>query len=385
MAVQFNTGSLVGQQKKLPLSEILKNLKQTYCGNIGLGTCIITNSEQKHWIMQRFEADLSTRVSARTPKAHPQAVTAAETLERYLHTKYVGQKRFSLEGGESMIAALDNLIQNSSSIGVQRNHHRHGPPWPSERAGEHPGQAAARPVRRIRRPPGGGTAVRRREVPHGLLVRHPHRQWPGARVAGVQPSHLEIVNPVVEGSVRARQQRRGDHERRQVVPVLIHGDAAFGGLGVNQGTFNLSGTRGYGTGGTLHLVVNNQVGFTTSDTRDMRSTLYCTDVAKMVEAPIFHVNGDDPEAVCYVMQAAMEFRMQFKKDVVIDLVCFRKLGHNEGDDPMLTQPMMYKNRQAPGRARQVCRASGARRCGVRRRSRWSDSRLPRCAGQGRAR
>ena len=139
------------------------------------------------------------------------------------------------------------------------------------------------------------------------------------------------------GSVRARQQRRHDHERRQVVPVLIHGDAAFRRPGRQPGTFNLSGTRGCGTGGTLHLVVNNQVGFTTSDTRDMRSTLYCTDVAKMVEAPIFHVNGDDPEAVCCVMQAAMEFRMQFKKDVVIDLVCFRKLGL-EGDDPMLTQP-----------------------------------------------
>ena len=145
--------------------------------------------------------------------------------------------------------------------------------------------------------------------------------------------------------MRARQQRRHDHERRQVVPVLIHGDAAFGGLGVNQGTFKPVGHPWLRHLAALHLVVNNQVGFTTSDTRDMRSTLYCTDVAKMVEAPIFHVNGDDPEAVCYVMQAAMEFRMQFKKDVVIDLVCFRKLGHNEGDDPMLTQPMMYKNRQ----------------------------------------
>ena len=343
MAVQFNTGSLVGQQKKLPLSEILKNLKQTYCGNIGLEYMHITNSEQKHWIMQRFEADLSTpRFGKDAKKRILKQVTAAETLERYLHTKYVGQKRFSLEGGESMIAALDNLIQNSSSIGVQEiiigMAHRGRLNVLVNTLGKLPRDLFAEFE--------GRPAV---ELPSGDVKYHmgfssdiPTANGPVHVSLAFNPSHLEIVNPVVEGSVRARQQRRHDHERRQVVPVLIHGDAAFGGLGVNQGTFNLSGTRGYGTGGTLHLVVNNQVGFTTSDTRDMRSTLYCTDVAKMVEAPIFHVNGDDPEAVCYVMQAAMEFRMQFKKDVVIDLVCFRKLGHNEGDDPMLTQPMMYK-------------------------------------------
>jgi 2-oxoglutarate dehydrogenase E1 component len=163
------------------------------------------------------------------------------------------------------------------------------------------------------------------------------------------PSHLEIVNPVVVGSVYARQVGAATEGKKQVVPVLIHGDAAVAGQGVNQEMLNFSQTRGYGTGGTVHIVVNNQIGFTTSDPRDYRSSLYCTDIFKMVEAPIFHVNGDDPEAVALVTQIAMEFRQEFKKDVVIDIICFRKLGHNEQDEPMVTQPLMYKKiAQHPG-------------------------------------
>ncbi|MCW3479766.1 2-oxoglutarate dehydrogenase E1 component [Neisseriaceae bacterium JH1-16] len=342
MAVQFNVGSLVGPQK-LPLSEILARLKQTYGGNIGVEYMHITSSAEKLWVQQRFEGDLSTpRYNAETKRRILKQITAAETLERYLHTKYVGQKRFSLEGGESAIAALDTLIHESSGQGVQEliigMAHRGRLNVLVNTLGKLPRDLFAEFE--------GKPTV---ELPSGDVKYHmgfssdiPTANGPVHVSLAFNPSHLEIVNPVVEGSVRARQQRRGDTERKTVVPLLIHGDSAFSGLGVNQGTFNLSQTRGYGTGGTIHLVINNQVGFTTSDNRDMRSTSYCTDVAKMVEAPIFHVNGDDPEAVCYVMQAALDYRMTFKKDVVIDLVCYRKLGHNEGDDPFLTQPMMYK-------------------------------------------
>lgn len=341
MAVQFNVGSLAGPQK-LPLSDILSRLKQTYCGNIGVEYMHITQSDEKHWVQKRFEGDLSTpRYDADKKKRILKQITAAETLERYLHTKYVGQKRFA---GRRRVrdrgaGPPDPERHRAGRAGTD---HRHGPPRPPERAGQHPGQAAARPVRRIRRQGRPADGFRRREVPHGLLVRHPDRQRPDARVAGVQPVPPGNRQPGGGRLGPRPPERRKDTERKTAVPVLIHGDSAFGGLGVNQGTFNLSQTRGYGTGGTIHIVINNQVGFTTSDTRDIRSTMYCTDVAKMIEAPILHVNGDDPEAVCYVMQAALDYRMTFKKDVVIDLVCYRKLGHNEGDDPFLTQPMMYK-------------------------------------------
>lgn len=355
MAKPFHTGSLVGLAEG-SLSDILAHLRQTYCGNIGLEYMHILDSKQKHWLQDRFESVRSTpRYDPAVKKRILKQVTAAETLERYLHTKYVGQKRFSLEGGESMIAALDRLIQDSGEKGVQEiiigMAHRGRlnvlvntlGKLPRDLFAEFEGRAAM-------------------ELPSGDVKYHmgfstdlPTAGGPVHVSLAFNPSHLEIVNPVVEGSVRARQDRRKDNERKQVLPVLIHGDSAFGGLGVNQGTFNLSGTRGYGTGGTIHIVVNNQVGFTTSDLRDMRSTLYCTDIAKMVGAPIFHVNGDDPEAVCFVMQAALDFRNQFGLDVVIDMVCFRKLGHNEGDDPKLTQPMMYRRiDQHPGvRARYV--------------------------------
>ncbi|WP_062790688.1 2-oxoglutarate dehydrogenase E1 component [Aquitalea pelogenes] len=342
MAVQFNVGSLVAPQK-LPLSDILSRLKQTYCGNIGLEFMHITKSDEKHWVQKRFEGDLSTpRYDAAKKMRILKQITAAETLERYLHTKYVGQKRFSLEGGESTIAALDHLIHNATSVGVQEliigMAHRGRLNVLVNTLGKLPRDLFAEFEGKAAQQMASGDV----KYHMGFSSDIPTASGPMHVSLAFNPSHLEIVNPVVEGSVRARQDRRKDSERKCAVPVLIHGDSAFGGLGVNQGTFNLSQTRGYGTGGTIHIVINNQVGFTTSDTRDMRSTLYCTDVAKMVEAPIFHVNGDDPEAVCYVMQAALDYRMQFNKDVVIDLVCYRKLGHNEGDDPFLTQPMMYK-------------------------------------------
>lgn len=342
MAVQFNAGSLVGPQK-MPLSDILARLKQTYCGNIGVEYMHITKSDEKHWVQKRFEGDLSTpHYDAAKKQRILKQITAAETLERYLHTKYVGQKRFSLEGGESAIAALDHLIQNATGQGVQEliigMAHRGRLNVLVNTLGKLPRDLFAEFEGKAAQQMASGDV----KYHMGFSSDIPTADGPMHVSLAFNPSHLEIVNPVVEGSVRARQERRKDTERKTAVPVLIHGDSAFGGLGVNQGTFNLSQTRGYGTGGTIHIVINNQVGFTTSDTRDIRSTMYCTDVAKMIEAPIFHVNGDDPEAVCYVMQAALDYRMTFKKDVVIDLVCYRKLGHNEGDDPFLTQPMMYK-------------------------------------------
>ena len=269
-------------------------------------------------------------------------LTAAEGLERFLHTKYVGQKRFSLEGGESFIAAMDELIQQAGAKGVQEivigMAHRGRLNVLVNTLGKMPGDLFAE---------FDHTAPE--DLPAGDVKYHQGFSsdvtTPGGPVhlsLAFNPSHLEIVNPVVEGSVRARMDRRGDRLGNQVLPVLVHGDAAFAGQGVNQETLALAQTRGYTTGGTVHLIINNQIGFTTSDPRDMRSTLYCTDIVKMVEAPVLHVNGDDPEAVVLATQLALDYRMEFRKDVVVDIICFRKLGHNEQDTPALTQPLMYK-------------------------------------------
>ncbi|HYF58630.1 MAG TPA: 2-oxoglutarate dehydrogenase E1 component, partial [Burkholderiaceae bacterium] len=269
--------------------------------------------------------------------------------ERYLHTRYVGQKRFSGEGGESMIPMLDTIIENAGVKGAKEvvigMAHRGRlnvlvntlGKMPKDLFAEFEGRHAD-------------------DLPSGDVKYHQgfssDISTPGGPVhlsLAFNPSHLEIVNPVVEGSTRARQDRRGDVEGDQVLPVLVHGDAAFAGQGVVMETLNLAQTRGYGTGGTVHVVINNQIGFTTSDPRDSRSTIYCSDVVKMIEAPVFHVNGDDPEAVVFATRLAMDFRAQFKQDVVVDIVCFRKLGHNEQDTPALTQPLMYKKiAQHPG-------------------------------------
>ncbi|MDO5640040.1 MAG: 2-oxoglutarate dehydrogenase E1 component [Neisseria sp.] len=345
MAVQFGLGAgdFADASKKLPLSEIISKLKQTYCGHIGIEYMHIANTEERRWIRNRFETDLSTpKYNAEEKRRILKQITAAETLERYLHTKYVGQKRFSLEGGESTIAGLNYLIQNSVKDGVEEviigMAHRGRlnvlvntlGKLPRDLFAEFEGKVQATlPSGDVKYHMGFSSDIATPDGPMHVSL-------------AFNPSHLEIVNPVVQGSARARQRRYDGDGQAAILPVLIHGDSAFIGLGVNQATFNLSKTRGYTTGGTVHLVINNQIGFTTSDTRDMRSTTHSTDIAKMVDAPIFHVNGDDPEAVCYVMQAAMDYRKKFRKDVVVDLVCYRKLGHNEGDDPFLTQPMMYK-------------------------------------------
>jgi 2-oxoglutarate dehydrogenase E1 component len=343
LGVSFNTGSFVMGHERATLREILEALRQTYCSSIGVEYMYIADVGQKRWVQAQLEPIRSTpRFEAEQKRRILERVTAAETIEKYLHTKYVGQKRFSLEGGESTIVALDELLRCAGAAGVQEmvigmahrgrlnvlvNTLGKAPATLfSEFEGKHGEDLSAGDVKYHQ---GFSSDV---ATPGGALH----------LTLAFNPSHLEIVNPVVEGSVYARQRRRGDEQGNQVLPVLIHGDAAVAGQGVVQETLNFSQTRGYGTGGTVHIVINNQIGFTTSDPRDYRSSLYCSDIFKMVEAPIFHVNGDDPEAVALVTKIALDFRMQFKKDVVIDLICFRKLGHNEQDEPMVTQPLMYK-------------------------------------------
>jgi 2-oxoglutarate dehydrogenase E1 component len=344
-----NAGSFVGLERT-SLRNLVQALRDTYCRNIGFEYMFISDRAQRQWIQERTEPVRGApKVAPAEQKRLLQKLTEAEQLERYLHTRYVGQKRFSLEGGESLIPSIDELIQRAGAAGVQEivlgMAHRGRlnvlvnvlGKMPKDLFLEFEGKQAS-------------------ELPSGDVKYHngysSDVSTPGGPVhlsLAFNPSHLEIVNPVVEGSVRARQRRRDDKTGDQVLPILVHGDAAFAGQGVVMETLNLSGTRGYGTGGTVHLIVNNQIGFTTSDPRDTRSTIYCTDVAKMVEAPIFHVNGDDPEAVLFVTRLALDFRQAFHKDVVVDLVCFRKLGHNEQDEPAVTQPLMYKKiAQHPG-------------------------------------
>ncbi|HQT80912.1 MAG: 2-oxoglutarate dehydrogenase E1 component [Ferrovum sp. 37-45-19] len=339
---QFDTGSLVGPARAT-LRNILTALKETYCGHVGIEYMYLTSTEQKRWIQGRFEGARSKIIlSPEDKKSLLQHITAAETLERYLHTRYVGQKRFSLEGGESLIPIVNETIQRAGVFGTKEivvgMAHRGRlnvlvnclGKMPrdlfSEFEGKHSSELSSGDVKYHQ---GFSSDIKTSGGPVHLTL-------------AFNPSHLEIVNPVVEGSVRARQDRRKDVHGDQVLPVLIHGDSAFAGQGVVMETMALSKTRGYATGGTLHIVINNQIGFTTSDPRDTRSTTYCTDIAKMIEAPVFHVNGDDPESVLLVTQVALDYRNTFHSDVIIDLVCYRRLGHNEQDEPMVTQPWMYK-------------------------------------------
>ncbi|HMT65694.1 MAG TPA: thiamine pyrophosphate-dependent enzyme, partial [Ottowia sp.] len=337
----FDTSNTFFGKDKMPLRELLNALRETYSGTVGAEYMYATDQVQKRWWQQKLE---STRTKPQFDAAKKKRIldrlTAAEGLERYLHTKYVGQKRFSLEGGESFIAAMDELIQSAGAKGVQEvvigMAHRGRLNVLVNTLGKMPKDLFAE---------FDHTAPE--DLPAGDVKYHQgfssDVSTPGGPVhlsLAFNPSHLEIVNPVVEGSVRSRMDRRADPKGKQVLPVLVHGDAAFAGQGVNQETLALSETRGYTTGGTVHIIINNQIGFTTSDPRDLRSTLYCTDIVKMIESPVLHVNGDDPESVCLAMQLALEFRMEFSRDVVVDIICYRKLGHNEQDTPMLTQPLM---------------------------------------------
>ena len=352
---KFNVGSFHGfSSDHATLREILEAVRQTYCSSIGAEYMYITDVSQKRWIQARIEAVRGKPAYSKDNKKHIlKRMTAAETLEKYLHTKYVGQKRFSLEGGEATIVAMDELVNTAGKLGVQEvvigMAHRGRLNVLVNTLGKSPKMLFAEFEGK------GSLDLSAGDVKYHMGFSS-DVMTPGGAVhltLSFNPSHLEIINPVVAGSVYARQVRRGDEDKKQVLPVILHGDAAVIGQGVNQEMLNFSQTRGYGTGGTVHIVVNNQIGFTTSDPRDYRSSLYCTDIFKMVEAPIFHVNGDDPEAVAFVTNLAMEFRNEFKKDVVVDLICFRKLGHNEQDEPMVTQPLMYRKVNAHPGSRKV--------------------------------
>jgi len=348
--IVFNASNTYFGKESMSLRELLNNLRETYCGTIGAEFMYVSDQAQKRWWQERLETTRSKPVFTLEKKKHIlDRLTAAEGLERFLHTKYVGQKRFSLEGGESFIAAMDELIQHAGAKGVQEivigMAHRGRLNVLVNTLGKMPADLFAEfEGKHVDDLPAGDVKYHK-----GFSSDVSTEGGPVHLSLAFNPSHLEIVNPVVEGSSKARQERRGDIGHKEVLPVQVHGDAAFAGQGVVMETLNLAQTRGYGTGGTMHLVINNQIGFTTSDPRDARSTLYCTDVVKMIEAPVLHVNGDDPEAVVYAMQLAVDFRMEFNKDVVVDIICFRKLGHNEQDTPAVTQPLMYKKiAQHPG-------------------------------------
>ena len=343
---EFDCGTYAGGGQRMKLRDLLARLKTVYASTVGAEFMHISNHEQRNWVYTRLEkANGSAGLDAEGKRRVLSGLTAADGLERYLHTKYVGQKRFSLEGGDSLIPLLDDVVRAAGDNGIKEMvvgmAHRGrlnvlvnilGKP-PKMLFNEFEGK-----FEHAEDPSYSGDV--KYHMGFSADVKTPKG---GLHVAlAFNPSHLEIVNPVVAGSVHARQIRRRDTARKQSMAVLIHGDAAFAGQGVNMELFNMSQARGFKIGGSLHVVINNQVGFTTSNPQDARSTMYCTDLAKMVNAPVFHVNGDDPEAVIEVTRLAYEFRETFRKDVVIDLVCYRRHGHNEADEPSATQPVMYQ-------------------------------------------
>lgn len=342
LAREFDTGSLSAPDR-MRLDAIIELLENTYCRSVGSEYMHITDTTQRRWLQKRLEGnqgDFSQPDDVRLRILRK--LTAAEGLERYLHTKYVGQKRFSLEGGDSLIPLLHELMLHSGAQGTRQvvigMAHRGrlnvllnilGKPS-AKLFAEFDGTASK----------GHGAGDVKYHLGYSADI-----ETEGGRLhmaLAFNPSHLEIVDPVVVGSARARQVKNYQGEFDRVLPVIVHGDAALAGQGVVMELFNMSQARGFAVGGTLHVVINNQVGFTTSNPLDARSTLYCTEVAKMVQAPIFHVNADDPEAVVFVCKMAEDFRRQFHKDVVIDLVCYRRHGHNEADEPSATQPKMYQ-------------------------------------------
>lgn len=339
----FPTGDLIAPAS-LTLREIIAILNQTYSGHIAPELMHINDTSRRLWLQQHLEKTRSTPQYSHEQRKHIfNMIMKAEEFERFLHTRYTGQKRFSLEGGESLVPMLNTLIERAGHKGVKEiilgMAHRGRlnvlanvlNKSLNDIFAEFEGQQFY------------DTESGAGDVKHHMGFSSDINTESGTvhLSLGFNPSHLEIISPVILGSVRARQCRRKDRNRREVMGVLVHGDAAFAGQGVVAESLNLGDLSGYRTGGTIHIVINNQIGFTTNPF-DARSTFYCTDVAKLVQAPILHVNGDDPEACCMVMELAMDYRHQFRSDVVIDLVCYRRLGHNEADAPEVTQPKMYR-------------------------------------------
>jgi len=341
---EFIAGDLPGGPLQ-SLGRILGRLRRTYCGRVGVEFTHIQDPGRKLWVQRRLEASENRHAFSAEEKLRIlEKLAAAELFEKFLHTRFLGQKRFSLEGAESLIPLLDAAAEESGRLGMREivfgMAHRGRLNVLSNVIGKSLESIFGEfeDIEDIESPFGSGDVKYHKGFVNDRRTRSGHRVHLSLTA---NPSHLEAVDPVVEGRARAKQVRSGDHEGRTVLPLLIHGDAAFAGQGVVAETLNLSQVRGYCTGGTLHVVVNNQIGFTTNPL-EARSTLYCTDVAKMVQAPIFHVNGDDPEAVVHAVLEALAYRERFGSDVVIDMVCYRRHGHNEGDEPSFTQPLLYE-------------------------------------------
>jgi len=339
----FQTPSLEGIEAA-SLRDIIAHLEKCYCGSIGYEFMYIDYTPQKEWLQQRIESVASApELDAETRRWVMERVTAAESMERHLGSRYVGQKRFSLEGGESLIVIMSELVRRAGAAGARDMvigmAHRGRLNVLVNILGKNPAELFEEFEGKRQTNLSSGDVKYHQGFSSDIRTADGHMHLSMA----FNPSHLEIVSPVVEGSVRSRQDRYGDKQGDRVIPIAIHGDAAFAGQGVVMETFNMADSRGFSTKGTVHIIINNQIGFTTSNSKDARSTLYATDVAKMINAPIFHVNGDDPEAVLFVTQVALDFRMAFKKDVVIDMVCYRRHGHNETDEPSVTQPIMYQS------------------------------------------
>jgi 2-oxoglutarate dehydrogenase E1 component len=338
----FQTGSLHIGKADATLGEIYSAIERTYCNTIGAEFMHIVDTEERHWVMHRMESVRSAPDYGKDIRRELLlSLIQAEGLEKSLGSKYPGTKRFGLEGGESLIPMLSEMVQRCGAYGAQEivlgMAHRGRLNVLINILGKNPSELFAEFEGRVEYESSGDVKYHQGFSSNVMT--------PGGELhlaLSFNPSHLEIVSPVVEGSVRARQERRQDQTGVLVVPIVIHGDAAFAGQGVVMETFQMSQTRAYTTGGTIHIVINNQVGFTTNKREDVRSTEYCTDIAKMVQAPIFHVNADDPEAVLFVTQMAVDYRTEFNKDVVIDMICYRRRGHNEADEPSVTQPLMYQ-------------------------------------------